>query len=303
MSQIRVVITDLDNTLYNWVDFYIPSFLAMVKEIHRKSGISEEEIKAAFKRLHEKHKTTEYSLAIQQLDIIRRLHSELTEGEILDHYRSAVDAFQEMREKTLRLYPGVKETLSLLKKKDKLLVAQSDSMFYYSFKRLRQLGIEELFDAICAPKDHVFPPKIKPYDVRQHSDSAVYETIIPLKIELPDEIRKPNTQILRKILRSMGVTKHEALFVGDSLTRDILMACKCGVRSVLAKYGQCSSENYRELLNITYWTDKDVGKDTELRESKIEPDFTIDRFPELAEVVAYVEKGSKYTLTPQSVNV
>ena len=37
-TRIELVVADLDNTLYNWVDFYVPSFLAMLREIQRISG-------------------------------------------------------------------------------------------------------------------------------------------------------------------------------------------------------------------------------------------------------------------------
>jgi len=71
MQEIKLLVTDLDNTTYNWIDFYVPSFLAMVQELSRFTGIGEDELKASFKRLHQQHKTSEYTFAIQQLDVLR----------------------------------------------------------------------------------------------------------------------------------------------------------------------------------------------------------------------------------------
>ena len=67
---IKLIVTDLDNTIYNWVDFYVPAFNAMLKELNHISGISERQLKQAFKRVHQKHKTTEYAFAIEELDVL-----------------------------------------------------------------------------------------------------------------------------------------------------------------------------------------------------------------------------------------
>ena len=38
----RLLITDLDDTLYDWLGFFIPSFYAMVDEVVKITGISKE---------------------------------------------------------------------------------------------------------------------------------------------------------------------------------------------------------------------------------------------------------------------
>jgi phosphoglycolate phosphatase len=65
-----------------------------------------------------------------------------------------------------------------------------------------------------------------------------------------------------------------------------LLAKKCGVWDVYAKYGaQVDPSLFNELLKITYWTDNDVAEDQRLREGEIHPTFSIDSFSSLISII------------------
>lgn len=49
-----ILITDLDNTLYNWVDYFAPSFRGMVHAISREMNLDEEKIYSGFKEVFKK---------------------------------------------------------------------------------------------------------------------------------------------------------------------------------------------------------------------------------------------------------
>jgi FMN phosphatase YigB (HAD superfamily) len=66
------VITDLDNTLFDWVDLWVRCFGAMFEKIVEISGVPAEELKAEIKRIHRKHGTSEYSFLIEELPSIRQ---------------------------------------------------------------------------------------------------------------------------------------------------------------------------------------------------------------------------------------
>ncbi len=286
---IKLVIVDIDNTIYNWVDFYVPCFNVMVKELVQLTGIDEQALRKSFKRVHQKHKTAEYAFSIEELDVFSESNAGLTIPEILQKYNPAIKAFRSMRKKTLHLYDNVIETLEKLRSKGKKMVAHTDAMMFYAVYRVKELGVERFFDGIVAPRDHGLPKGVRPGDVRFHSDEK-YETIIPFKKELEPEIVKPNPECLNEILHNFNVKGNEAVYVGDSLHKDVYMAQRCGVHDVYAEYGrQYDANYYRQLVEITYWTDEEVARELELKALSISPSFKIQRFSDLIGVIQNIE--------------
>lgn len=287
---IKLVITDLDNTIYNWVDYYVPSFNAMIAELVRLTGLDESALRKSFKRVHQKHGTSEYSFAIEELDVLAESNRGLSTREILERYGPAIQAFRETRRRTLRLYDGVRETLERLREKGKKIAGHTDAMMFYALYRLRQLKVDSLFDAIVAPRDHGIPDGVAPEDVRSGGDRERYDTSVPVKDSLEPDMLKPDPVILRKILADFKVGRQEAVYVGDSLHKDIRMAQECGVHDVYAEYGRnYRPDHYRELVEITHWTDEDVARELSLNSLTVRPTFTIMRFPELLDVIKQIE--------------
>ncbi|MDQ2643160.1 MAG: HAD family hydrolase [Myxococcota bacterium] len=260
---IKLLITDLDNTLYDWVGFYVPSFLAMVEEIHRISGLPTETLKKAFKRVHEKHGTTEYAFAIEELDVLVALDEGLSVGEKLAKYDSAIHAFRSMRRKLLRPYPGVKEGLDRLVRSGIRVVAHTDSLSGYVSRRLRQLELDSFFAAICAPKDHGVPFGLDAA-MLQKADPA--STLARCQVlDFPDSFRKPDPRTLDPVFQTFGVSPAETAYLGDSKTRDVWLARQAGVLDIWASYGTAAPSLYGELVQITYWTKEDLKQDEMLR--------------------------------------
>jgi FMN phosphatase YigB (HAD superfamily) len=258
------VITDVDNTLYDWLNFYIPSFLAMVEEIHRISGVDVSSLKRSFRRVHQAHGTSEYAFAIQELDVLQAIDAGLSPNERLEKYDSAIHAFRSSRKRTLRLYPGVKETLQRLRDAGVMVVAHSDSMMSYTSRRLRQLGIDGLLTAVSAARDHGVPTSLDLGSVRRVPASMVESRTVHL--EFSPGIRKPDPATVTPVLVALSVPREEALYVGDSLSRDVLLARRAGIADVWARYGSRRDEAlYRELLEITYWTETEVTEEERLR--------------------------------------
>ncbi len=291
---IKLVITDLDNTLYNWVEYFVPSFNAMLQELVRLTGIDEAALKNSFKRVYQRHRTTEYSFAIQELDVLSKENAGVPLAKVLEKYNSAIRAFQRARRKTLHLYDGVSATLQELRRQDRKIAAHTDAMMFYAEGRLKQLEIEDLFDALVAPRDHGLPPGTRLEDVRYHHTPETYKARIPLKRALEPGLLKPNPQCLRDIMSTFGVAPKETVYVGDSLHKDVRMAQLSGVHDIYAAYGrQINPEHYRELVGITHWTDEDVIREKDLQAVTVKPRFTIQRFPELLQVVRDIETAGE----------
>lgn len=46
----KILITDLDDTLYDWIGFFIPAFYGLVDEIASITGISKDVLLAEYKK-------------------------------------------------------------------------------------------------------------------------------------------------------------------------------------------------------------------------------------------------------------
>jgi phosphoglycolate phosphatase len=73
-------------------------------------------------------------------------------------------------------------------------------------------------------------------------------------------MKKPNPRLLADICSREGFKPSDAIYIGDSLVKDISMANDAGVDSVYAEYGRQRSEILSTLVSITHWTKSDVEK-------------------------------------------
>lgn len=106
----KLLITDVDNTLFDWQEVWYQTFSAMVGQVLSISGVDEERLYAECSAIHQRYGTSEYSQILGELPCLQELYGD----NIYDHMAPAIDAFRAARRDALRLYPGVLETLGTL---------------------------------------------------------------------------------------------------------------------------------------------------------------------------------------------
>ena len=131
------LITDLDNTLFDWVDLWVRCFGAMFLKIVEISGVDPSELKKEIKTVHQKHGTSEYSFLIDELPSLRQ---KFPGEKLLDRFRPAIEIYREQRRANLKLYPTVAETLLQIKGSGAKVVGYTESMAFYSNYRVRRLA-------------------------------------------------------------------------------------------------------------------------------------------------------------------
>ena len=275
---VSVVITDLDNTLFDWVNIWHASFKAMLDRLARDSSIAEDILKTEFKKIHEKYGTSEYAFSIEELPSLRTKYA----GEDLaKKFRGAIEDFRAAREANLRLYPEVMETLEALKDRGCLLVGYTDSISFYTKYRVRQLGLDRVLDFLYSPPDHPLPDNHTPQQIE------IRRTVLR---ELPPGEVKPNPKILRDIIDGIGASPGDTIYVGNSLLKDVLMAQRAKVADVYADYGnRYPPEQYELLKEVTHWTAGDVEREKQLRAEHVNPSSTLGQsFGELLDMFEFV---------------
>lgn len=275
-----LVITDLDNTLYDWVTYFSRSFDAMVTELEDLIDVEREQLLAEFKEVHQRYGNTEQPFAILELPSVQDAFQTDSREELVEKVDPCLKAFNIARKHHLKLYDSVEDTLNDLNEQGHQIVGHTEAIAINSYYRLIKLQIKHYFSHLYALdgewKDH---PR----------------TDRPRKLEIPDEFvrnvpkeeRKPNPDLLIDISNREKYSLDEVLYVGDSLTRDMSMAEEAGVRSVWAKYGkEHDPEDWDLLVQVTHWSPEDVEREERLKEEyqDLEPDHTINSFKEVIEI-------------------
>src|SRR5689334_23655395 len=95
--RVTVVVTVYDNTLYDWMAMWAPAFGGMLARLVADSGVPRETLEREFHVLHQRHATTEYAFAIQELPSLRARHP----GEdLVARYAAAIDEYRTVRRRT-----------------------------------------------------------------------------------------------------------------------------------------------------------------------------------------------------------
>src|SRR5688572_10249865 len=109
----KLLITDLDNTLYDWYGYFVPSVYAMVDRFVVRTKCDRDKLLDDFREVHKHHGTTEVPFGLLQTKTFLNLrHSD--EQFALQAAEEAFHQFNSTRKQTLKLYDGVKRTLECI---------------------------------------------------------------------------------------------------------------------------------------------------------------------------------------------
>jgi phosphoglycolate phosphatase len=251
---IHLLVTDLDNTLYDWVTFFAYALYEMVSEAADILEVSQETLLDDMRRVHQRYGNSEYPLALIETDSALKKYRGLGPPEITCLLNKAFQKFNWARRQSLALYPGVSKTLKQLHDQGVLIVGHTEATSVNALFRLRKLGIAPYFTRLYAQASE-----------REDLIDLIWEKHVgesgPNVAHLHHGERKPNPQILVKICCDMHVSPAHALYVGDSIVSDVGMAKEVGVWAAWAEYGtRFDLAAWDKLVRITHWTPQDVDR-------------------------------------------
>jgi len=280
MNDYKLLITDLDNTLYDWVTFYAKSFECFVTKVNQITGIPLEILLDEFKLINQKYHDSEFPLAVLELPSIREKYKTISVSRILKELNPAIKAFNNKRSKTLKLYPGVYETLVEMSNSGVKIIGHTEAIYSNALLRLEKLKILKFFNSLYAVEAS---PLFYDGNVKKFKLKSDFLNIIP------QEKRKPNPSLLIEICKAVGIEPAQAIYIGDSLVKDMSMAKEAGVKAAWAKYGtNFDKTHWNVLVRITHWTDEDVSREVQLKKhySNVKPDITCEKFSDLLSIMS-----------------
>lgn len=270
-----LLVCDLDNTLYDWVAYFVPAFYAMVDEVVRITACDRERLLDDFRAVHRRHHDAEHPYAVLETQTIRDLFPQRKPSEILAALTPAIRAFNTVREQTLRLYPGVREGLDSLLASSVVLVAHTESKLHAVEDRMTRLNLTKYFRHIYCRERAIFEHPNPTRDEKHPSEFPMDRVH-----ELSHHQRKPDPSVLLEICKRESIALSDTAYVGDSLVRDVLLAKRAGVLAIWAKYGIAHQKSeYEQLVRVTHWSAADVTREKELAKDaqQARPDLVLDR--------------------------
>ncbi len=280
---IRAVVTDLDNTLYSWVNYIVPALEAMVTSLCATTGFPRIQVVQSLKEVYERVGTNDYAFAIQESSIFREFHTDFDSFNALV-IEPAKEAFARARRKYLVLYPGAREGLDALRAQGVRIVGLTDSPRNSAEARLRALQLDQSLDALYTLPAYPLPQQVDER-IRRLELEGHYRLAIPV-VELPPECEKPSSAGLARVMQDLGLQPAEVLVVGDNRAKDGGTARAAGCLWAWAEYGTYLSIEYRERLDVISARSVTRKHFAEPGDPALEPDWAISNFHQVARIVS-----------------
>lgn len=253
---IKLLITDLDNTLWDWFEAWQMAFTGLLSDLVDITGLTPDEVETAIRKVHQTRGASEYLLLVEELSIVQELlgkeksYTQLEEV-IRTHWRT-------LTEHTVP-YPLVVETLTQIKASGTRIVAYTESHAFWAETRLQLLGLDGIVDHVYASPD---------IETNVGSTVEVLQEILLNRPVLsqttigysPEGLLKPDPFMLELILETEKVAPSEVAYVGDSVMKDVLLGQQVGVHDVHAAYGEAHHrDDYNKLRGVSHWTDEMIA--------------------------------------------
>lgn len=295
MPNRRLLVCDLDNTLYDWVSYFVPSFYAMVDAVVEITRCDREKLLDDFRAVHQKHGDSEQPFALLETETIRTIYRNTPSAMVVRALDPALHAFNSARKENLKLHPQVRQTLDSLRAAGITLIAHTESKLYGAVDRLTRLDLTNYFSKIyCRERS------ISLYPDERGRDTWLDRFPMSKVVELSHHQAKPNPEILLEICANEMIDPAAAAYVGDSVARDMLMAKRAGVYAIWAAYGaEHKVELYSALVRVSHWTADEVVREQRLKEEarSIRPDYVAHS--SFAEVASALGIGGTRAVSPR----
>jgi phosphoglycolate phosphatase len=204
-------------------------------------------------------------------------------------YDDAIHTLNSVRKRTTSLYPGVADTLRTLRRNGVAVVAYTESIAFWTEWRIKLTGLDGIIDVLYSSPDHDLPQGVTFEDLRTRPADE-YGLKATIHKHAPAGALKPDPRVLKKILADYGIDPRQAVYVGDSLMKDVAMAQHTGTLDVYARYGAAHDRSEYELLRrVSHWREEDIDRERALAEaSDIAPSYTLENgFAEILDLFCF----------------
>jgi FMN phosphatase YigB (HAD superfamily) len=304
----NLIVTDIDNTVFDWVRYYVTSFNALLDTVADRVGSTRGVLAAEAREVFQRHGSIEYPFLAQELDSVNRFYGLDIDRMLSDAVYLGREAFMQASRDVLRPYDDVHDTLRAIKNHfpDLPIVALTDAPRYVAMWKLNKLGILSFFDAVYGLADPRVPTceinrrvKVDPEILLKHLQQSNFGFKGKIRI-LPDEYEKPGVRGLKTVLMDFEMdepaeVRSRVLWVGDNLRKDVGLGNRLGVMTAWAKYGTNIEASALESLGL-FSPPQNIQKNVFLRSddpNAPKPSLVLERFSDLLNVLGIGNSKNK----------
>ena len=296
MKDVSLVVTDVDNTLFDWVNYYTKCFWGLLEVVESLTDIPIATLAEESKAVFEKYGSIEYPFLVQELPSIAEKYGDDIDYMLDQIMEPARKRFLDLSTETLVPYAGVDQALKEIKKRypKAPIVALTDAHRYVAMWKMNKLGLLGDFDAVYGLKDPQIPTcernrrvKVKPGILLKHLQQYNFGYQGRIRI-LPDDYEKPGTKGLRTVLMDFEMDgpqydRNQVIWVGDNQRKDIPLGKSLGVKTFWAEYGAKIPKDMLARLSL-FSPPLNVHKNANIErggENFMEADHTLYQFSDI----------------------
>lgn len=97
-----VLVTDLDNTTWDWFEAWFRSFSAMLEKLSNDSGVPRSQLEAEIRPIHQLRGTTEYSNLLNEIPSLRAAVLPREPAEVFDEALHALHSERRRATRSIR---------------------------------------------------------------------------------------------------------------------------------------------------------------------------------------------------------
>lgn len=278
----RLLVLDVDNTLFDWLPYYAGSNSAMIETLAKLIAVPEERLVQEFRQVMANFEDN-------QSFVLPQLPSMSGRGDYGDDsavYQTCAEVFIKQATSYLVPYPGVVNTLATIKhyRPHIGIVALTDSPSLEAVWKIDELGLAHYFDGIYG-LDH--PPVIPTGQTLSAIVAAQLRYRGNLKF-MPSDHAKPSTKGLKMIMNDYQLSaadKDQVVYAGDNFKKDIRLGKDAGVLTCWSEFGMPSDSPYLRQTIALSPTIKVKQNVPDRGDLKFRPDVTLRKFSDLLNYV------------------
>ncbi|MEN9836188.1 MAG: hypothetical protein RL011_2381 [Pseudomonadota bacterium] len=295
-SKPRLFVTDIDNTLFDWVGYYVAAIGALIAKVESIIGVPRDLLCREVRDVFTAHASIEYPFLVQELPSVMAHYGDDIDRMLREAVEPARAAFLAAGQHRLKPYGDVIETLTELRRQYPGLpcAALTDAPRYVAMWKLNKLGLLPYFDAVYGLPDPRLPThkalgrvKVDSEILLKHLSHHSFDFAGRIRI-LPDEYEKPGHRGLKTVLMDYDLDEANAeerrrvVWIGDNRRKDVALGKRLGVYTMWASYGKPDHADlealaeFSPLINI----EKNAELPTEAGATPA-PDVVLNKFGEM----------------------
>ena len=278
MRDQMLVVTDVDNTIYDWVGLWAGAFSALLTSLAESTLRGREEWMKSAHAVHRRRHATECPSLLGDLAAAATWPASVDPAKVLP---AAAAAYRSYWDHHLTTYPGVREALGDLAAQGHVVVAYTEGDVSIAASRLARLGL-------AGTIRRVFGRSPLPSASEPSWATVSTQRSCPIAMDfIPREDTKPNPTGLRTIIHMCDATPQTTVFVGDNLYKDVVMARTLGAGALWARYGTARVPEHVALLeHVAHWSSDLLIAERQTTLASATPDAVIDDPREIAGAIA-----------------